>query len=1711
MATAEELKLAGFNDVEINQHIENQSRTLQLAGFGQDEINQHLGIQTPQAEPQFVAGPEPNRLTQLFDKFIREPITRKTGLLAPDIGFISERKDPLEEPIKTMGKLARDIGVGFGGIVADRLSGLSLNALDIAANKFDEQILDNEAPARTFGDFVRKIGRLEKGGAADRASEMVGGFANFLGRLKTVGKILPGPATGTVAKIALTGTEFGFAETVEQVAKFFTKDPTFVGGKAAKQGFIFGAALATAVEGGLTLFKALRPNEQKAALKLLKLKKGATEQQIRKAAQQLARKFHPDKVKGRVDKFKAVINARDVAMRQARGDIVTPTTRRGLRLPGEIGKPPPPFSQAAKDQIRQRVREATELQETQQAELDKQVAEIQRQAIAEAQPAEPGAEGLIIPPTAEIAAEGVTGEVVEASELSKGKHEGLARAIEKESETFELKEVNLNSVGFDFEGRFFVDKDFSRKRIAELTEQETLEPLILNKKGEVIDGNHRALAALARGDKTVKVYIPEGINEADFDNLQTRLRKIGSSFREHFGEPFQAQAPPAAVEGVKFEKIIKAGKIIDIKTAQELEAEATQALTDRRFEIKDIPPAKRTPAQIAELNQIEDELVAKSDLDIDITDKTRRAELKKTTDTIKESGIYQLELDVLADVPQLQGRFAVGSDEIGDVRQRFEGRPDILKKFIVREKGGTRWDEVADEIGADGFDAFMDAVEVFVESEGQVKGDIDIAALTRAVGSGDPQISFLALKHDMLKNRFGAEEINTELNELAEREQIDKNLIVPLLVPFERITDVQKKQAVLRELDKAKRPAPKKVTAPKTRAIEKARARAQKTQSPMFVRQSGDRFIITSTAPAKGAFIKITPPEPGQTTGKTEELFAGPTEAEAKEMDILRQKINIVASLRGISKKKLEELSKEHTGFKDITSDKAKITIKPEQLRSLLNNVRRLRPKRIGHRTVITPKTENQIASLKESLTKADLMTEPEFEKILAKETFGKLPKFIDSEAFITQPQGRAVINRMHDVAEKIRTTESLNKAIEKDPDIAIEFEKLVKTEHVIGAKSPARLLSMRFFEQRQAERTDEPIYHVWQDLIFTHQARLRERRKLLNSLEEMEGFTKIAKSPEAMQRVSDWISSQSTLIDRPESPKNITRQEKDLANRISEIFKLYELQARLGKFFEHKENLSDMPQYLRHKEAIDRALEIYNTEGVDPLIEYLRTQPWGIIRSGYEPMESVIRRVSTHKMPDIAIGKSHIKVRGITYAKQDRNILARLDSYMRQMDFIAFLQPKIKALVRTTTDVLDMFDNPRIVSGALSTFLDNLKKTNNEDGLVEAVFRKVYSQAITTLVLADISKPVRNLLQNAAFSEDRRDFVKLLKKLKPGEKLLTTEETEYLEAFVHQDRVMLSDWAFVGEEPFDLPVIGQFRFGIGKLTKWVQRRTLYPGSDRLNRTMSFAAKIDRVKTAFAKKQSLAAKMKQARFSDMQKQEQQLALGILARDGVNAMARYIAKVHTDNTHFLYAREQRSPAEQTKVGRLVLNLALFKRAALEKAVLQIQKVVESKASFAARRRAAFVFVNLIVWSTLVSLLWKKLTGKRFGAYDFINFLEFDSGGLQLGAVRTIENIYNNMLRASRGDTKALAALTIAIPKSADMFIPFYDQGLRAVEATLGTENIDREAFRKLRELIDSEYKSRGIQEVDRNLVEALQFVIAKGKLPKGVRREKKTLK
>ncbi len=484
----------------------------------------------------------------------------------------------------------------------------------------------------------------------------------------------------------------------------------------------------------------------------------------------------------------------------------------------------------------------------------------------------------------------------------------------------------------------------------------------------------------------------------------------------------------------------------------------------------------------------------------------------------------------------------------------------------------------------------------------------------------------------------------------------------------------------------------------------------------------------------------------------------------------------------------------------------------------------------------------------------------------------------------------------------------------------------------------------------------------------------------------------------------------------------------------------------------------------------------MFESEGRTALVEYLKTQKWGVIKSGYEPLQVYMPKIQTFKLPPAAVGKGHVKMRlDIEYGIQEKDIFQRLGSYMRQIDLLFNLHPQIQSFVRLFDDNLAKFKEPQKVKESVEAFLRNLKKYNIEGGLFERMVARLYSQAMQAVIMPSPVLAFRNTLQNAAFEHDKSILID------PRNKRLTPEDTEYLETYVLQTKPMIREYFMSGEQPL---------WGLGRLTRFVERIALYPHSDIFNRNWSFWAKKNQIDRA---PEGVKEMMKAARFDDMTNLEQRRALGILARDGREAMARYVARVHVDDVHFLYERAQRSPAEQTTLGRVVGNLALFPRAYTEKLAHALAKLRAD--NYQEQWRGLKILLSVVAGGIAVGAFYTKVTGRRRNPYNPLELFAFRPGGLMWASIDRIGAVYSDMVLAISGDKRALAALTTAIPETANMFIPLYDITLRGYEALTDQKNVDRKTLRQIRMIIDKEYAIRGgAYDVRRDAIEKWQYFI-----------------
>lgn len=1048
-----------------------------------------------------------------------------------------------------------------------------------------------------------------------------------------------------------------------------------------------------------------------------------------------------------------------------------------------------------------------------------------------------------------------------------------------------------------------------------------------------------------------------------------------------------------------------------------------------------------------------------------MSDKQRTKHIRNIEKQIVEHPIYQKLLEAeQAELAKFEaGTYFVPEVFRGEAKDAIQNYPALKFHITYDPKKGKHWDEGAREllgqhriegVATEHIDIseFLERLGRALEGKKKIRGLVE-PILEGALEEGDPEIQILADIRYGLETGKSVQQINANTREWAEHYDLTEDDISDIILP--ELTDEQVKAE--REKARAEDEALEKLEAERLREKE-AKTRAEQERLKEIVAR--------------------------------QEATAAEAKTKKDKLSSLRQQIHAVAAKKGLTKKALTELKKKHTGYNKLTGKIASKKITVEQLENLLKAVEKQRPKQVGHRKVITRKTENKIQSLKDALIKSALLRESDFADILEREIRGKEPAYIDAKNFITETQGKDIIKRIHDTAEVKRATEKYERAIDLDPEIAHEVNKLDETIKRRSKRDPYSLESMRYYNQQAEIKTGAPIFSMYMDLIDTHLEVNKTRHARLKTLEAVvPDFRAIASDNTALHRVSNYIASQSYLKEKPSMPKNITANEKKVAQEIQKIFKEYELKARVGKFFNYYYYNDPIPN--APAKELTKAVDIFEGQGKDALIDYLKTQTWGVIKSGYEPLEILRERIKPYKPRPTAVGKGHINIRtDIQYHDQERNILQRLASYMRQMDLLYNMSPKINAFVRLYDDNMATFNKPGRVARNVELFLRNLKRYNIQGEFFERGLARLYSQAMRVIIMPSPVLSFRNLFQNAAFEHDKSILFDL------RNKSLTDKDIDYLETYSMQQRAMIEEYFMLGEKP--LP-------GLAGLTALIDKIKIYPHSDVGNRHWGFWAKKNQVDRAFAETGPLAAKMKAARFADMTELEQRRALGILAADGQDAMARYVSRVHVDDIHFLYERSQRSPAEMGPIGRIMGNLMLFPRAYGEKLAHAMRKLTSPVASQTERSRAAKILVNVIVGGYLVGSVFTMITGRKRNPYNPFEILKYEVGGLAWGAIETINKVGVNSLTFfawlwgladDESGKRAMNTLSIELPRAADMFIPFYDYILRIIEASTDAKNLDRKALRQLRELVDKEYEHRpDAYKMKRNFIERLQYIVA----------------
>ncbi len=828
------------------------------------------------------------------------------------------------------------------------------------------------------------------------------------------------------------------------------------------------------------------------------------------------------------------------------------------------------------------------------------------------------------------------------------------------------------------------------------------------------------------------------------------------------------------------------------------------------------------------------------------------------------------------------------------------------------------------------------------------------------------------------------------------------------------------------------------------------------------------------------------------------------------EATVLRSTIMAWAKYKGLTKTQLQEI------FSSVAGRRQLRFIPQEHLMEILNRVKAARPKRIRGRTVITPKTENKIQTLKDTLIRNKQLTERSFERLM--EQLGlRTFKYESQYLFITESEGKALIRAMNDEAVFAEWDIKVEESLARHPNILKARDDLnarsTKQTEVTFDDKPIRisrgneLRSMRYYVLKLQKELGAPIYDIWQKINMTHLALRQKQQILINKLEaSTPQFRAFANDEVALKRVEDYIASKHKM--GPKAPANITVDEIALAQELERQLFEFRNDVRYARFMEayagHSGDVDaialDIPD--APKRALRRAADIYEGKGATALREFLDTQEWGVIRSGYNPLSVVKPKLHLYTAKPTSFAKGHIQTRtGTEYVSEDRNILSRYRSYTKQMLALTELSPLIRAFDRVFTEHAHKLADYRPVANVLSRGLNEMKGYREDGGFIIHMLERLYAQ-VASAVFWRPDLVLRNKFQNFAFNPDYH--IGLF--LDPRNRFLSPQRRLWFEIFVAQQKGIEQDYLLYSEKP--LP-------GFGRLTNLAHKTSLYPWSDKSNRAECFFVRMNRVDRALAqyrKEGNIKKLIDNSGLKDFEVQQQAEALELLAMDSVDygiegltpvtgeeAFARYNAQQLVNNVHFLYDRAQRAPAEMGASGKTLGNILVFTRSWGERLLLQGNKIIDPKIGIGEKLLALRIIIGIIVAGMLAGEAYKRITGKSQNPYNPLNILSWAPGGLIIGVAEDISTTMYWITEAAQGNETAMGKLPALISNCATLCLPFYKNLVQVIDSLTDMKNIDIYALRKIREMIDDEYEVRGgTHEVERTLLEKIQHALLGGK-------------
>jgi len=455
---------------------------------------------------------------------------------------------------------------------------------------------------------------------------------------------------------------------------------------------------------------------------------------------------------------------------------------------------------------------------------------------------------------------------------------------------------------------------------------------------------------------------------------------------------------------------------------------------------------------------------------------------------------------------------------------------------------------------------------------------------------------------------------------------------------------------------------------------------------------------------------------------------------------------------------------------------------------------------------------------------------------------------------------------------------------------------------------------------------------------------------------------------------------------------------------------------------------------------------------------------------------------------------------KGLEFLRNEKTAWERLISYERQMIGLN-LQPYYRKMdvefgrVQETGRISP--ESARDAANKISLFMREVKGYPIESQVVSLLLR-IGGWSFGTLAKVPWMS-VRNLHQNIAFHPDKSEIIKsFFGKGFFSNALTKRGRLDYTDALVHQYKGVQQEQILMGY------------MGKTPIENLIRKTDYYHLSDKANRYMSMqgsGAKAERALRQYLRDKNAEKFLQNSGANELSATEQTRILEYLALEtydyggvlesvsGGEAAIRDIGSRITTLNHFNYVRYLRSVMEMGEIGRIIGSLVAFPRSVAERYIDIFSRT--KRLHGADRKRAIHSLIAMVVGSIIASALLKQLTGKERDAYNPLLVLQWQVGGLAIGATQDIMELYRLITNLSfaqdEGQKKYyLDEIITLVPQLGDSFIPFYAVTMNVLEAATNERYLDRKTLRQLREVFDENYElNEEYYKIERDMLERFQ--------------------